>query len=75
MKPVLEIKIKDLLGDSSKYKTTWLGKEVGLDSGIKDKKIAQAKKEFFEKMKVRIDKLKGFELAEKKIKIYKKERF
>ena len=75
MKPVLEIKIKDLLGDSSKYKTTWLGKEAGLDSAIQDKKIAQAKKEFFEKMKVRIDKLKGSKLAKKKIKIYKKERF
>ena len=72
MKLVHEIKIKDVLGDSFKYKTTRLGKEAGLDSGIQDKKITQAKKEFFEKMKVRIDKLKGSELAEKTIKIYKK---
>ena len=72
MEPAHEIKIRDLLGDAPahKYKATWLGKEAELD-GIAEKKIAEAKKVFFGKMKLGISALEKPELADKAIKIYK----
>lgn len=72
MEPAHEIKIRDLLGDAPahKYKATWLGKEAELD-GIAEKKIAEAKKVFFGKMRLGISALEKPELADKAIKIYK----